>query len=59
MCPSTDKEDMVHTHNGILLNHKKQQYWVICEWPWSLILQSEVSQKEKNGYRILIHIHGT
>ena len=31
-CPSTcmDREDVVHIYNGILLNHKKEQNWVIC-----------------------------
>ena len=26
----TDKEDVVHTYNGILLRHKKEQNSVIC-----------------------------
>jgi len=25
-----DKEDVVHTHNGILLTHKREWYCVIC-----------------------------
>ena len=25
-----DKEDVVHTYNGILLSHKKERNWVIC-----------------------------
>ena len=25
-----DKEDVVHIHNGILLNYKKEWYDVIC-----------------------------
>ena len=25
-----DKEDVVHTYNGILLSHKKEQNWAIC-----------------------------
>ena len=25
-----DKEDVVHAYDGILLNHKKEQNWVIC-----------------------------
>ena len=25
-----DKEDVEHTYNGILLNHKKEWNWVIC-----------------------------
>ena len=26
----TDKEDVAHIYNGILLSHKKEQNWVIC-----------------------------
>ena len=26
----TDKEDVVHIYNGILLSHKKERNWVIC-----------------------------
>ena len=26
----TDKEDVVHIYNGILLSHKNEQNWVIC-----------------------------
>ena len=51
---------MVHIYNGILLSLKKKANLVICsevdgprdchtEW---------VSQKEKNKYRILMHICG-
>ena len=25
-----DKEDVAHIYNGTLLNHKKEQNWVIC-----------------------------
>ena len=27
-CPLTDKEVVVHIHNGILLSHKKEHIWV-------------------------------
>ena len=52
---------MVHIYNGILLSHKKKKIgsfvetWVDLE----IVIQSEVSQKEKNQYRILTHICGT
>ena len=26
------KEVVVHIYNGILLSHKKEQYWVICSY---------------------------
>ena len=51
---------MAHIYNGILLSHKKEQNWVICrdvDGPESVI-QSEVSQKEKNKYYILTHVCG-
>ena len=51
---------MVHIHNGILLSHKWNAFEsVLMRW-MSLepIIQSEVSQKEKNKYRLLMHIYG-
>ena len=56
-----DKEDVVYIYNGILLSHKKEQNLVICRDVDDLetVIQSEVSQKEKNKYRILMHICGT
>ena len=54
-----DKEDVVHIYNGILLSHKKERNWVICRDADGLIesvVQSEVSQNEKNKYRILTHV---
>ena len=45
-----DKEDMIYTytHTGILLSHKKEwnEMWMDQE----IVIQSEVSQKEKNKY---------
>ena len=55
-----DKEDVAHIYNGILLNHKINEIelfvvrWVDLE----SVIQSEVSQKEKNKYHMLIHIYG-
>ena len=55
-----DKEVVVHIHNGILLSYKKNAFesvlkrWVKLE----SVTQSEVSQKEKHQYRILMHIYG-
>ena len=55
-----DKEVVVHIHNGILLSYKKEHIWVSSNEVDELepIIQSEVSQKEKNKYRILMHIYG-
>ena len=55
-----DKEDVFHIYNSILLSHRKEQNWVICrEWmDLETVIQSEVSQKEKNKYHILTHICG-
>ena len=54
-----DKEVVVHILNGILLTHKRNAFEsVLIRW-MSLepIIQSEVSQKEKDKYRILMHIY--
>ena len=55
-----DKEVVVHIHNGILLSHKKEHICVSSDEldEPELIIQSEVSQKEKDKYGILIHIYG-
>ena len=55
-----DEEDVIHIHNGILLNHKKNKImpfaatWVELE---TLIL-NEVSQKKKKtntiGYKLFV-----
>ena len=53
-----DKEDVVHIYNG-LLPIKKNEIVPFAEMWMDLesIIQSEVSQKEKNYYR-LMHICG-
>ena len=50
---------MAHTHNGILLSHKKNAFESVLRRWMNLepIIQSEVSQKEKNKYRILMCIY--
>ena len=50
---------MVHIYNGILATKRNEigsfvQMWMDTE----SVLQSEVSQKEKNKYRILMHVCG-
>ena len=51
---------MVHIHNEILLSHKRNTFEsVLMRWMnLEPITQSEVSQKEKDKYRILTHIYG-
>ena len=58
-CPWTDKEVVVHIHSGILLSHKRNTFEsVLMRWmnP-EPVIQSEVSQKERNKYCILMHIY--
>ena len=55
-----DKEAMLHIHHGILLAIKKNSFEsVLMRWmKLEPIIQSEVSQKDKDQYSILIHIYG-
>ena len=54
------KEDVVHIHNGILLSHKKNEImpfaatWIDLE----VVIQSEVSQTEKDKYHMILLICG-
>ena len=51
---------MIHNvHNGLLLSHKRNAFEsVLMRWiNLEPIIQSEVSQKEKDNYRILTHIY--
>ena len=54
------KEVVVPIYNGVLLGHKKNiSDSVIMKWMnLEPIIHSEVSQKEKNKYHILMHIYG-
>ena len=55
-----EKEDMLHTHNGILLSQQKEQnnaIWSNMDGPRDYIL-SEVSQKEKDKYHMILLICG-
>ena len=48
---------MVHIHNGVLLSITFES--VLMRWmKLEPIIQSEVSQKEKHQYSILMHIYG-
>ena len=54
------KEVVVHIHNGILLSHEKDAFEsVLMTWMnLEPIIQSEVSQKEKDKYCILTPEYG-
>ena len=54
-----DKEAVVCIHNGILLSHNRNAFEsVLMRWMnLEPIIQSEVSQKEKDKYHILTHIY--
>ena len=54
-----DKKAMVHIHNEILLSYKKNAFEsVLMRWmKLEPIIQSEVSQKKKHQYSILMHIY--
>ena len=54
-----DKENVVHIYNEILLSHKKECIEsVLMRWmKLEPVIQSEVSQKEKNKYCKLMHIY--
>ena len=55
-----DKEDVVHIYNGILVIERNEIGSFVETWmDLYTVIQSEVSQKEKNKYRILMHICGT
>ena len=51
---------MAHIYNGILLSHKKNQIelFVVRWMDLESVIQSEVSQKEKNKHRMLTLIYG-
>ena len=63
-----DKEDVAHIYNGILFSHKKECYSAIKEneiMPFAatwmdleIIMQSEVSQTEKDKYHMISLISG-
>ena len=55
-----DKEDVVHIYNGILAIKRNETGSFVEMWmDLETVIQSEVSQKEKNKYRILMHVCGT
>ena len=61
-CPSTDewiKMSHIYTmENYSAIKRNKMELFVVRWMDIEPIIQSEVSQKEKNKYRILTHIYG-
>ena len=55
-----NKEVVVHIHNGILPIKRNGFGSLLVRWMnLEPIIQSEVSQKEKDKYHILMHIYGS
>ena len=54
-----DLEVVEYIYNGILISYKKHRIWVSSNEVDELepIIQSEVSQKEKDKYCILTHVY--
>ena len=51
---------MVHTYNGIILSHIRNEFESV-ELRWTNlepVIHSEISQKEKNKHHILRHKYG-
>ena len=62
-CPSTDDWIKKMWHIYIMeyysaIKRNKIELFVVRWMDLESVIQSEVSQKEKNKYRILMHIHG-
>ena len=54
-----DTEDVAHVYNGILAIKRNEIELFAVRWmDIESVIPSEVSQKEKNKYRMLTHIYG-
>ena len=55
-----DKEAEVRVYNRILLGHKRNAFESVLMRQMKLepIIQSEISQKEKNKYHTFMHMYG-
>ena len=55
-----DKEDVAHIYNGIYSAMKRNEIeLLLVRWmDLESVIQSEVSQKEKNKYYMLTHMYG-
>ena len=51
---------MAYIYNGILLSHNRNEIELfVVKWMnLETVIQSEVSQKEKNNYHMLTHKYG-
>ena len=55
-----NKEVVVHIHNGVLAIKRNAFESILMRWMnLQPIIQSEVSQKEKDKYCILMHIYAS
>ena len=53
-----DKEDVAHIYTGTLaIKRNKIELFVVRWMELESVIQSEVSQKEKNKYSMLTHIY--
>ena len=53
-----DKEDVAHIYSGILARKRNAIELFVVTWmDLETVIQSEVSQKEKNKYRIISLIY--
>ena len=54
-----DKETVVYIHNGVLLSYKRNTFEsVLMDKSRAYYVQSEISWKEKNKYRLSTHVYG-
>ena len=54
-----DKEDVAHIYNGILAIERKEIELFVLSWmDLESVIQSEVSQAEKDKYQMISLIHG-
>ena len=54
-----DKEEVVYVPNGIVAIKRNEIELFVVSWlDLESVIQSEVSQKEKNKYHMLTHIYG-
>ena len=54
-----DREDVANIHNGVLAIKRNEIELFVVRWMnLESVIQSDVSQKEKNKYCMLTHIYG-